>query len=87
LEVTQITTDSTFSSSTTTTTISGMKLSILCATVLSAASVLAQDRGSYTVSGLGARKQAVINNGGNSLDLAIAMLETFFSPPFFSRQF
>ncbi|KAG5796065.1 hypothetical protein H9Q69_004899 [Fusarium xylarioides] len=33
------------------------------------------DRGSYTVSGLGTRKQAVLNAGGNTLDLAIAMLE------------
>jgi hypothetical protein len=32
--------------------------------------------GSYTVSGLGSRKQQVIAAGGNSLDLAIAMLET-----------
>jgi hypothetical protein len=39
--------------------------------------VARQDRrGSYTVSGLGARKQAILNAGGNSLDLAIAMLET-----------
>ena len=36
----------------------------------------AADRGSYTVSGLGTRKQAVLNNGGTVLDLAIAMLET-----------
>lgn len=36
----------------------------------------AGDRGSYTVSGLGTRKQAVLNAGGNTLDLAIAMLET-----------
>jgi hypothetical protein len=36
----------------------------------------AADRGSYTVSGLGSRKQAVLNNGGTVLDLAIAMLET-----------
>jgi hypothetical protein len=36
----------------------------------------AQDRGSYTVSGLGSRKQAILNAGGNTLDLAIAMLET-----------
>lgn len=36
----------------------------------------AGDRGSYTVSGLGSRKQAVLNAGGNTLDLAIAMLET-----------
>ena len=33
-------------------------------------------RGSYTVSGLGSRKQAILNAGGNTLDLAIAMLET-----------
>lgn len=36
----------------------------------------ADDRGSYTVSGLGTRKKAVLNAGGNTLDLAIAMLET-----------
>ncbi|KAK4096524.1 hypothetical protein N658DRAFT_501474 [Parathielavia hyrcaniae] len=34
-----------------------------------------QDRGSYTVSGLGNRKRAILNAGGNTLDLAIAMLE------------
>jgi hypothetical protein len=34
------------------------------------------DRGHYTVSGLGARKQAILNAGGNTQDLAIAMLET-----------
>ncbi|TGJ66001.1 hypothetical protein EYR41_009930 [Orbilia oligospora] len=34
------------------------------------------DRGSYTVSGLGARKQAILGAGGNTLDIAIAMLET-----------
>jgi hypothetical protein len=33
------------------------------------------DRGHYTVSGLGARKQAILNAGGNTLDIAIAMLE------------
>ncbi|KAE8364473.1 hypothetical protein BDV27DRAFT_157849 [Aspergillus caelatus] len=33
------------------------------------------DRGQYTVSGLGSRKKAIIEAGGNSLDLAIAMLE------------
>jgi hypothetical protein len=32
--------------------------------------------GSYTVSGLGSRKQAILNNGGNTLDMAIAMEET-----------
>ncbi|KAJ5354354.1 uncharacterized protein N7496_012787 [Penicillium cataractarum] len=34
------------------------------------------NRGSYTVSGLGQHKQAILNAGGNTLDLAIAMLET-----------
>ncbi|KAL4994368.1 hypothetical protein BDV10DRAFT_177044 [Aspergillus recurvatus] len=34
------------------------------------------DRGSYTVSGLGQRKQAILNAGGSTLDIAIAMLET-----------
>ncbi len=34
------------------------------------------DRGSYTVGGLGSRKQAILGAGGNTLDLAIAMLET-----------
>ncbi|KAH7136913.1 hypothetical protein B0J13DRAFT_640600 [Dactylonectria estremocensis] len=34
------------------------------------------DKGSYTVSGLGQRKQAILNAGGNTLDIAIAMLET-----------
>lgn len=36
----------------------------------------AGDRGSYTVSGLGSRKQAILHAGGNTLDIAIAMLET-----------
>ncbi|KAL2835496.1 hypothetical protein BJY01DRAFT_223658 [Aspergillus pseudoustus] len=34
------------------------------------------DRGNTTVSGLGSRKQEVVNAGGNTRDLAIAMLET-----------
>lgn len=34
------------------------------------------DRGRETISGLGHRKQAILHAGGNSLDLAIAMLET-----------
>ncbi|KAJ5775700.1 uncharacterized protein N7511_000711 [Penicillium nucicola] len=34
------------------------------------------DRGNYLVSGLGARKQQVTGAGGNTRDLAIAMLET-----------
>lgn len=33
-------------------------------------------RGSYTVPGLGSRKQAILKAGGNTLDIAIAMLET-----------
>lgn len=64
-------------------TINAMKLSILsliaCAGLTTASPVkleARQNRGSYTVSGLGNRKQAVLNAGGSSLDLAIAMLET-----------
>jgi hypothetical protein len=34
------------------------------------------DRGSERIRGLGARKQAVLNNGGAVFDLAVAMLET-----------
>ncbi|KAG1443310.1 hypothetical protein G6F56_010719 [Rhizopus delemar] len=32
--------------------------------------------GSYTVNGIGQRKQEILNNGGGVFDLAIAMLET-----------
>jgi hypothetical protein len=32
--------------------------------------------GSYTISGLGARKQQVLQSGATTLDLAVAMLET-----------
>jgi hypothetical protein len=32
--------------------------------------------GSYTVSGLGARKQQILSTGADTLDLAVAMLET-----------
>lgn len=35
-----------------------------------------QDTGSYTISGLGARKRQVTAAGANSFNLAIAMLET-----------
>ncbi|RHZ67161.1 uncharacterized protein CDV56_109052 [Aspergillus thermomutatus] len=63
-----------------------MKLLIPCITAIFATVALGApasdapldtraDRGSYTVSGLGARKQAILNAGGNTLDLAIAMLE------------
>lgn len=58
-------------------------ISVLLHGSLIAASPLLQardDRGSYTVSGLGARKQAVTSAGGTTLDLAIAMLETFVPP-------
>ncbi len=34
------------------------------------------DRGNYTVSGVGARKQEITAAGGTSQDLSIAMLET-----------
>ncbi|GJC89727.1 hypothetical protein ColLi_12565 [Colletotrichum liriopes] len=44
--------------------------------VVNAPAIVArQNRGSYTVSGLGSRKSAILNAGGNTLDLAIAMLE------------
>ncbi|KAJ5782118.1 hypothetical protein N7457_003892 [Penicillium paradoxum] len=36
----------------------------------------ADDRGTEIIAGLGARKQEVVNAGGNTRDLAIAMLET-----------
>ncbi|KAF5583100.1 uncharacterized protein FSUBG_13221 [Fusarium subglutinans] len=50
--------------------------SLLAIISLVSASVAAPgDRGSYPVSGLGIRKQAILNAGGNTLDLAIAMLE------------
>lgn len=57
---------------------------LLCASLLAFGALAApsdgvtkrDDRGSYTVPGLGARKQAILNAGGNTLDLAIAMLET-----------
>jgi len=38
--------------------------------------LLPRSSGSYTVSGLGTRKKAVTADGGTTLDLAIAMLET-----------
>ncbi|KAH7241212.1 hypothetical protein BKA59DRAFT_528808 [Fusarium tricinctum] len=50
--------------------------SVLTALSLAAGAIAAPgDRGHYTVSGLGTRKQAILNAGGNTLDLAIAMLE------------
>ncbi|GFF35030.1 hypothetical protein IFM61606_03099 [Aspergillus udagawae] len=38
--------------------------------------VLCDKRGSYTVPGLGERKQALLKAGGNTMDMAIAMLES-----------
>ncbi|PLN82054.1 hypothetical protein BDW42DRAFT_185032 [Aspergillus taichungensis] len=38
--------------------------------------IRANDRGNETIAGLGERKQAVVSAGGNTRDLAIAMLET-----------
>jgi hypothetical protein len=63
-----------------------MKFSLPCVAALFAATALATPvsndvlemrdvRGHYPVSGLGARKQAILNAGGNTLDIAIAMLE------------
>lgn len=46
-----------------------------------------EDRGNYTISGLGARKQEVTAAGGTSQDLSIAMLETWVCLlPFLSLQ-
>jgi len=61
-----------------------MKPKPLLLSLISAASVnaapftlntRANERGSYTVSGLGSRKQAILSAGGSTLDIAIAMLE------------
>ncbi|KAF7586039.1 hypothetical protein BBP40_009637 [Aspergillus hancockii] len=65
-----------------------MKFSLPCIVAFFAAGVLAAptpapegaldqraDRGSSTVPNLGAKKQAILKAGGNSLDIAIAMLE------------
>ncbi|KAI8329712.1 hypothetical protein BC941DRAFT_442219 [Chlamydoabsidia padenii] len=38
--------------------------------------VMADDRGSYTIPGYGLKKKAILDNGGSTLDMAIAMLET-----------
>ncbi|KAL2839498.1 hypothetical protein BJY01DRAFT_219226 [Aspergillus pseudoustus] len=60
-----------------------MKFQILISSILALGALAAPsdqtkraDRGSYTVSGLGQNKQAILKAGGNTLDLAIAMLET-----------
>ncbi|KAE8151660.1 hypothetical protein BDV25DRAFT_152422 [Aspergillus avenaceus] len=56
-----------------------MKLSLnllLLPMALGAAIGVRDDRGSYEVKGLGERKQAILKAGGNTLDMAIAMLES-----------
>ncbi|KAF4767674.1 hypothetical protein N7455_006979 [Penicillium solitum] len=53
-----------------------MQLLSIFSTLAFVSSVIAADRGSYTVAGLGARKQEIVNAGGNTRDLAISMLET-----------
>ena len=53
-----------------------MKFTYLLGAIALAESALA-DTGSYTVSGLGARKKQITNAGGTTLDLAIAMMETY----------
>lgn len=50
--------------------------SVLVLAPLVAAAPMKRSTGSYTVSGLGARKRAVTAAGGTDLDLAIAMMET-----------
>jgi rhamnose utilization protein RhaD (predicted bifunctional aldolase and dehydrogenase) len=51
-------------------------LSLFSSLALMAAVVSAADRGSYTSPGIGARKKAILHAGGNTRDMAIAMLET-----------
>ncbi|KAL3476537.1 hypothetical protein BJX99DRAFT_227626 [Aspergillus californicus] len=51
-------------------------LSILSVLALASTALSDSNRGTETVDGLGARKQEVVNAGGNTRDLAIAMLET-----------
>ncbi|CAI7668132.1 unnamed protein product [Penicillium palitans] len=53
-----------------------MQLLSIFSTLAFVSSVIAADRGSYTVAGLGARKQEIVGAGGNTRDLAISMLET-----------
>ncbi|KAJ9481685.1 hypothetical protein VN97_g11780 [Penicillium thymicola] len=53
-----------------------MQLLSVFSTLAFVSSVIAADRGHYTVAGLGARKQEIVGAGGNTRDLAISMLET-----------
>lgn len=53
-----------------------MQLISLLTSLAFVSAVVADNRGSYTVAGLGARKKEVLNAGGNTRDMAIAMLET-----------
>lgn len=63
-----------------------MKLSLLSLLPMALGSVIfhprqSNDRGNYTVPGLGERKAAVLAAGGNTMDMAIAMLETYAAVP------
>ncbi|KAJ5968349.1 hypothetical protein N7501_004597 [Penicillium viridicatum] len=51
-------------------------LSLFGSLALMTAVVSAADRGSYTSPGIGDRKKAILDAGGNTRDMAIAMLET-----------
>ncbi|KAI9304524.1 hypothetical protein BJ944DRAFT_266703 [Cunninghamella echinulata] len=48
----------------------------LCILFLLTSFIAAQNRGNYTVNGLGKRKQEILSNGGGIWDISIAMLET-----------
>ncbi|KAI8332476.1 hypothetical protein BC941DRAFT_358997 [Chlamydoabsidia padenii] len=51
-------------------------ISYFCIFFMALATVMAADRGSYTIPNYGLRKKAVLANGGGTLELAIGMLET-----------
>lgn len=53
-----------------------MKHTTLFLSMVAACIAAAGDKGSYSVDGLGSRKQEILNAGGGTLDLAIAMLES-----------
>lgn len=52
----------------------------LVSAVVSSPVARADDRGTEIIAGLGSRKQEVLGAGGNTRDLAIAMLETLVYP-------
>ncbi|KAE8373411.1 hypothetical protein BDV26DRAFT_285137 [Aspergillus bertholletiae] len=55
-----------------------LSLNLLLLPMALGAAIGARDarRGNYAVQGLGERKQAIMSAGGNTMDMAIAMLET-----------